>query len=411
MAITNIEWTAYLNALGVMVRGYTFNAWLGCDKVSPACVRCYIVRTPTFRFRKLRHGDPRVRTAASTWELPLAWNRMAARRKVRPRVFTNSLADWLDEKVPIEWLVSLLELIYRTPNLDWLLLTKRPQNWQARLDEAIEWHGKRIVSRGLSSEHDVWFRQWMIDWRRFNEGPAHPLVKPPDNVWVGITVEDQPRAEARIPQVLAIPARLRFLSCEPLLGPLNLGLWLAEDAPTGYRILSRYYGAEGFDPTGSQPERRYRLKGNPGIGWVIAGGESGDKKDLGVRPSHPFWFRDLRDQCVVARIPFFFKQWGDWKPVCEGAEDWINRCYRSRRKARGHEDQGTLDEIYGRRCLVDTTVLHLDGSRHSPGADGAFLAGTEPMTMFRVGKKAAGRELFGREWNDMPARGSEVARC
>ena len=324
MALTSIEWTAYLNALGVMVPGYTFNAWLGCDKVSPACRICYIARTPALRFRGLKHGDPRERTAPSTWAQPLTWNRKAEREGVRPRVFTNSLADWLDDKVPIEWLADLLDLIRRTPNLDWLLLTKRPQNWRGRLCAALDY----MLASG--AHRDTW--DWLNGW-------LHALPVAPCNVWIGTTVEDQTRADERIPILLSIPARVRFLSCEPLLGEVSL------------RLQEHIIGS--FDPADDYRESDY-------LHWIICGGESGP----GAHPMHPDWARSIRHQCERAGISFFFKQWGDWQPF--------------------HQGTAYMDKF------SESLVLP-----NGPGATG--------HPVYRVGKKAAGRLLDGRTHDEFPA--------
>lgn len=260
---------------------HTFNPWIGCTKVSPGCANCY-AETLTKRFWSHTHwgkGEPRLRTSAGNWDEPLAWNRKAAepiainwnqtddlgtpaRAFLRPRVFCASLADWLDDEVPIEWLADLLRLIHDTPNLDWLLLTKRPENFHARILDAL------AHVEGLS-EAEEWPDEdpktdvgWMLnEWENSTDAC-------PDNVWLGVSIEDRARMD-RIDQLRSIPAHARFLSVEPLLEQL------------GAVSLS-------------------------GIHWVICGGESGPH----ARPMHPDWARSLRDQCQVAGIPFFFKQWG-----------------------------------------------------------------------------------------------------
>jgi protein gp37 len=189
---------------------------------------------------------------------------------IRPRVFCASLADWLDDEVPIEWLVDLLSLIHATEGLDWLLLTKRPENWKERIEAAAD------TLRGNDSK---WPLMCLLNW--WIEGNA------PRNVWIGTTVEDQERADIRIPDLLEIPAKVRFLSCEPLLGPLNL--------EPAFSFI-----------------REVHHKDTP-IHWVICGGESG----LNARPMLPNWARSLRDQCAAAGVSFLFKQWGEWLPACQ----------------------------------------------------------------------------------------------
>ena len=198
----------------------TFNPWIGCTKVSPGCAHCYAATLDSQRYSKNLGGGTKVapvshwgpgapRHLTSTWRDPIKWNRQAAPDFAgphpwfsgpRPRIFCASLADWLDSEVPLAWLSDLLALIRGTPHLDWLLLTKRPQNWRSRLQELASTQadiGSQIASEWLSG-------------------------RPLPNIWVGTTTEDQARADERIPLLLQIPARVRFLSCEPMLGPVDL---------------------------------------------------------------------------------------------------------------------------------------------------------------------------------------------
>lgn len=273
---------------------HTFNPWRGCTKVSPGCANCYAEtlsqRNPAV-LGEWGKGKPRVGASEAMWKAPLKWQMLSGffvecsqcgyrgdqrtpcrchykwHVKARPRVFCASLADWLDEEVPIEWLARLLELIMLTPSLDWLLLTKRPQNWGPRIHDAL---GEAEGIKGDWPDRDpetgtgTMLNDWLGD-------------SPPSNVWIGTSVEGQACAEERIPHLRRIPARVRFLSCEPLLGPVDLRTWLGGERP---------------DP----------------IHWVICGGESGPH----ARPMHPAWARSLRDQCEAASVPFLFKQWGEW---------------------------------------------------------------------------------------------------
>jgi protein gp37 len=172
-----------------------------------------------------------------------------------------------------------MELIMRTPNLDWLLLTKRPQNFKGRMNAAL----KRIL-KATGGEP--------CNEADFIDGWVNKCDTIPANVWIGATVENQARADERIPHLLSIPAKVRFLSCEPLLGPLDIEEHLEDQLDGGYVL-------------GSAP-----------IHWVICGGESGTH----ARAMHPEWARSLRDQCSAAGVPFFFKQWGEWLPGCQYRE-------------------------------------------------------------------------------------------
>ena len=218
---SKIEWTTH-----------TFSPWIGCTKVSAACDHCYAEGWAK-RSGLVEWGPHGERRRTKTWGNPIKWNKAAAGADERPRVFCASLADVFDNHKSIlpEWRADLWSLIEATPNLDWLVLTKRPQN----------------IARYV---------------------PTAWLAKCPDNVWMGTTVENQEEYDRRVPHLLGIPAAVRFLSMEPLLGPVNMG-------------------------------------DMSGLGWVIAGGESGPNS----RPVNPDWFRSLRDQCEAAKVPFLFKQW------------------------------------------------------------------------------------------------------
>lgn len=338
---SNIEWTHH-----------TFNPWIGCQKVGPGCDHCY---AETWDARGLqgqasRWGAhaPRTRTSAANWRKPLAWGRAAKAAGVRHRVFCASLADVFDNHASIlpEWRADLWSLIHATPHLDWMLLTKRPQNIAKFLP-------------GMAME---------LGWGTPAWGDGWP------NVWLGCTVVNQAEADRDIPKLLDVPARIHFLSMEPLLGRVVVdGLW---------PITVKRSGTIG-------PPRLLQ----PRIDLVIVGGESGP----GARPMHPDWARSLRDQCVEAGVAFHFKQWGEWAPgtfVC---------------------DQEA--EIYeGPALYCDQDDSNDDVSKYVGGVwhpDGHFcefwtslpddvLDGRDIAAARRVGKKRAGRLLDGRTWDQMP---------
>jgi protein gp37 len=207
----------------------TFNPWIGCTKIAPACDHCYAAAIDK-RIGGNHWGNvARRRTSETNWHEPVRWQRRApeffALNGRRRRVFCASMADVFDNQVPEEWRADLWKLIEATPALDWLLLTKRPQNIR-------------------KMKPDYW-----------DQIKGH--------VWLGTTVEDQKHADENIPHVLEHDAAVRFISAEPLLGPIDLRQFLHLD-------------------------------------WVITGGESGPN----ARPSDPEWFTDLRYQCAEASIPF-----------------------------------------------------------------------------------------------------------
>lgn len=324
-----IEWT-----------DHTYNHWIGCKEVSPGCAGCYA------RAWAERYGrDFENRTRTKTGRDPLKWNKrhaaFFAKHGRRQVVFCASLSDVFDNAVPAVWRKELFDLIRATPNLDWMILTKRIGNAAAMITEAGGW---------------------------------------PANAVLGITVVNQPEIDRDVIKLICTPVTRRFLSMEPLLAPADLtGEYLAAKCGT-------------YPFKGLPGEHRTRLIDL--LDLVIVGGESGPK----ARPMHPAWVTDLRDQCAAAGVPFMFKQWGEWKPISQMSEPETNALYVSVKKARGSQDQRNLDDIYGRRCKVPTSAIGFGGD---VGADVAFkqVAGRPGMQLFRVGKKKSGRLLDGCQWN------------
>lgn len=308
-AYSTIEWT-----------DHTFNAWEGCTKVSPGCDNCYAEKRNA-RFGggvavNWGPGAPRRRTSADNWGNPIKWQKRAAEFQAqygrRQRVFCASLADVFDNEVPAEWRAALFALIASTPDLDWLLLTKRIGN----------------VARMI-------------------EAPGMQKCGLPENVWLGATITCQEEADRDIPKLLAVSARVRFLSMEPLLGPVDL--------PEAKAFGLHGYGTHIM-----------------GVDWVIVGGESGP----GARPMHPDWARNLRDQCAAAGVPFLFKQWGEWTPG---------------------------ENVTARSGTVPTATWFDQqwDMDHENLACEPYHRDYEP-DLYRIGKKSAGRLLDGVEHNGFP---------
>lgn len=242
---------------------HTFNPWLGCTKVSQGCKHCYAESLMDHRYGRVQWGPEgtRVRTSEANWHKPLQWNRKAEKEGRRYKVFCASLADVFEDRPElVEWRVELFRMIVHTPALDWLLLTKRPQHVMALMNE--------------------------MGW---------PSLM--DNVWLGTSVENQEQADKRIPELLKAPARIRFLSCEPLIGPVSFD-YDSDVCHCGDYIEDHGYGS-GHSPVAMESSYLF-----DGIHWVIAGAESGH----GARPMDLNWVRSLRDQCQGAGVPFFFKQ-------------------------------------------------------------------------------------------------------
>jgi protein gp37 len=243
----------------------TFNPWTGCAKVSPGCDHCY-AESWAKRSGIVQWGPhaERRRTSATNWRLPLQWQNQAAAFQAqhghRRRVFCASLADVFDNEAPEQWRVDLFRTIAATPDLDWLLLTKRIGNAAKMIQDSYE----GVLRARLPKKTPPW---------------------PWPNVWLGATVVDQDEADRDIPKLLAMPACVRFLSIGPMLGPISfVGMFAnPRDSRDGTNALEE-------------------------IDLVICEGETGP----GARPMHPGWVRSLRDQCEAAGAHFFLKQWGDW---------------------------------------------------------------------------------------------------
>ncbi len=338
---TAIQWT-----------DHTFNPWIGCDKVSPGCANCYAAVSPAAKFKGIEwgKGKPRYRTSLGNWAKPLAWNARGAKTGIRQRVFCSSLADWLDDEVPLSWLIDLLALVERTPHIDWLLLTKRPENWHSRLQE--------IVDNACSHPDAIMWPEFMArDWL---------LGTAPANVWLGVTVEDVQRRDERLHHMLEIPARVRFLSMEPLLEAVDLTRVPVAARPDcvcacGSESIVRSVLGNDNDLVCVEcgaAEPAY----NEGVHWIIVGGESGHK----ARPFLVEWARALKRQCVDAGVPIFIKQLGA-KPIGEFANGVkIYQVHRPPRSFRQlvHQSQflPSRKAVSGVYCQVQIAVRPLQAS-------------------------------------------------
>lgn len=387
---SSIEWT-----------DHSFNPWIGCTKVHQGCTNCYAEAG----FDKRKHwakwgpNGTRVMTSDENWSKPKAWNKAAKAAGVRHRVFCASLSDvfedwdggvssarFINGRVITDevWVTPngefrrhsspaaaeilerqgmrrarlddvrrrLFALIDDTPHLDWLLLTKRPENIR-RMWMLFDYQvggGKRTLS--------------------FDEPNLLNAETLRPNVWLGTSISDQASADTQIPELLKCRdlSPVLFLSAEPLLGPIDL-----TRIPTGIWSYGHVDVMSGY-LCGDEPDEMYDYEADPhgwvrnpagewdrgeyGVDWVIVGGESGH----GARPVHPAWVRSIRDQCQAAGVAFFFKQWGEWAP-------W------------------TPDDAHDVFCTPDRAKNHV-------WPDGAIS--------LKVGKKSAGRILDGREWSEFP---------
>lgn len=390
---TAIEWT-----------DMTWNPVIGCSPVSPGCLNCYaatmanrlqanpkqpeyhplrrdaagadVTTLPgmwddsdrTIRIAEIHNGRA-VFTGEVRWQSerladPLRW------KKPR-RVFVNSMSDLFwgtdadlafarkhgvpdPQPVPLDFIASVFAVMGLATWHTFQVLTKRPERMAAVLSDPAFADAVENAQQDFSEEADESAQRFGLvdvharvkgDWRSLDHASL-PLA----NVWLGTSIEDQATADERIPHLLRCPAAVRFLSAEPLLRAVSIN-------PTWFRpdFVNDFHGKRG-----------------DGIHWVIVGGESGPN----ARPMHPDWARSIRDQCVAAGVPFFFKQWGEWSPFYDrdvDDPDW-------RRIPEERDDKVTRINLAGGRGFHGERVVYLK----------------------RVGKKAAGRLLDGREWNEFP---------
>ncbi len=315
MSKSKIEWTERV-----------WNPVTGCTKVSQGCKNCYAERMA----KRLagRCGYPadepfRVTLHPDRLGQPLHWKKPS-------RIFVNSMSDLFHQDVPDEFIERVWAEMYSNAQHTFQVLTKRPER--------------------------------MLHWYRHSIRASMSLEFPPGNIWLGVSAENQETADQRIPLLLQTPAAVRFVSCEPLLGPVDLCEWLCCTACADTCGGTR-------KPAGLSVVAHCK---NPRLDWVIAGGESGP----GARPMHPDWARGLRDQCAAARVPYFFKQWGEWRPPAEGEE--YNTMNSGPRQAR------LVDQCGNIHCTREAS-------------------GPDAVTMICVGKVGAGNCLDDRQHLEFPS--------
>ena len=414
---SKIEWT---NA--------SWNPVTGCDKVSTGCLHCYAEvmakRLQAMGQENYSQGF-RVSLHPEMLTHPLVWSKPR-------RIFVNSMSDLFHKDIPFEFLDRVFAVMALCPQHTFQILTKRPE-------QAVEYFATFDDPEGNLSDTSGGFRLGCAasdmldgDWI-WGPGKSHrkkierficdthgesdddyedqPVPWPLPNVQIGTSIENQAMANRRIPELRKIPATVRFLSCEPLLGPIDLSDhwgWY----PDPYTVFSPCDS----DPVCGGPGICGRCTGRwqaaketaercalPEIHWVIAGGESGPD----ARPMHPDWARSLRDQAAAARVPFLFKQWGEWHP--EASSNWATGkgTYRYG-KVEGLamlrdgriSQRNTANDPAGRGILVDQSAYDAvtNESRHERD----FCETLGYQWMQRIGKSAAGCLLDGREWKEFP---------
>jgi protein gp37 len=344
----------------------TWNPVTGCDRVSAGCDNCYAMAlakrlkamgSPKYQ----RDGDPAasgpgfgLTTHEAALAVPFGW--------ARPRrVFVNSMSDLFHPRVPGEFIARVFAVMAMAKQHTFQVLTKRPARMRAFLTDQCRCgcgHAPGAHLRSQMSWAGAPHSPTYVDGVVAREVGERPWPLP--NVWLGASVEDQRWAGVRVPALLGTPAAVRFVSCEPLLGPVDLSAWL-----------------------------------ELGLHWVIVGGESGP----GARPTHPGWARGLRDQCLAAGVPFFFKQWGEWGPApwrVPMRNPAAGDAELAVAKAKAEAEQARATHVY---------PVWADQLGHQPVQPWSGERTTLPDThaaMRRWGKRRAGRKLDGQTWDQFP---------
>lgn len=332
---TGIEWT-----------DSTWNPMRGCSLVSDGCKNCYAMGVAgrfggpgqpydglTAKTTQGAKWNGKIMLVPDMLTQPIKWQ--------RPRkIFVNSMSDLFHEGVPDSYIDQVFAVMALAPQHIFQVLTKRPQRMRDYFSAPDVWARIEVAARVIHRD------------RTGKQIAGKTLIGPLPHVWLGVSVEDQAAADERIPLLLQTPAAVRWISAEPLLGPVDLDrVYLSTDHALW-------------------------------VDWVVVGGESGPK----ARPMHPDWARSLRDQCAAANVPLLFKQWGEWLPISEISD--TDYLYKS---APENDPEAT------RKCLVTSRPIGHDGGEHweAPQGKCSYLT-------FKVGKKAAGRTLDGQMHDGYP---------
>lgn len=349
---THIEWT-----------DATWNVVTGCAVVSPGCTNCYAMKLAGTRLRDhpSRKGLTRDSKAGPVWNGQVRFNAdwlTQPLRWTKPRkIFVCAHGDLFHEGVTDDQLDQVFAVMALAPQHVFQVLTKRPE----RMRQYLTASNRQLHIAQAGTPHDGAGELW---WGRF----LKPWPLP--NVWLGVSIEDQTRAEQRIPALLETPAAVRWISAEPLIGPVDLKN--IETTPPRVAYLNALSGRRMTCEAGGP---YVEVPALPGLDWVVVGGESGQ----GSRPMHPDWARNLRDQCADAGVAFLFKQWGDWTPG-ENAQNTLGRTV---------ETADWFNDAWDYQTLTPASAegMHIDD---------------EP-TLYRAGKRAAGRHLDGHLHDGYPA--------
>lgn len=386
----------------------TWNPIVGCSLVSPGCTNCYAMKaahrmghnpkTPQYQgLTEVVKGNPvwigQVNLHEPALRKPLSWSKPR-------RIFVNSMGDLFHEDVPDEWIDRVFAVMALCPQHSFQVLTKRAERMRDYMTKVtLERIAKSVPAPSnlpVSKHRATAAITGLPEAAAKLYGYARPTWPLP-NVWLGVSTEDQTRANDRIPFLLETPAAVRFVSAEPLLGPIDFTsidfdgesegnvlkpatlreLWEDHFEGTGDEAFEEY--CDWYNLDYQSPEAIPDTPGTNKIDWIIAGGESGPN----ARPMHPDWVRGIRDQCIEAGTAFFFKQWGEWLPwEPEHGPCWISQS----------------------GCSEDGHILFpADIDSDASWDDGLSFIGEANQAAFqKVGKDAAGADLDGGPWEQYP---------
>ncbi|BCH56027.1 hypothetical protein RvVAR031_36370 [Agrobacterium vitis] len=369
---TKIEWT-----------DATWNPITGCSIVSPGCTNCYAMKLAGTRMKNhpSRAGLTKDSKAGPVWTGEVRFNAQWLAEPLkwkRPRmIFVCAHGDLFAEGVPDEWIDQIFAVMALAPHHTFQVLTKRPERMRDYFHD-IDARSEAINRQMNDIAPQHWCKRELEDYS--------PEGLPLPNVWLGVSVEDQPRAEQRIPILLETPAAVRWISAEPLLGALDIRRFMWPVHPQWPGKYNTPADAKADGATVTYHRQALVSARSVFLDWVVAGGESGRN----ARPMHPDWARSLRDQCAAAGVPFLFKQWGEWWEVDSDARD-ENGNHRVI-----ETDSHEAIELWDAKtdCL-----LTKDAARYTPDT---LPENTPARLMTRLGKKAAGRMLDGIEHNGFP---------
>jgi len=361
--MSKIEWTDdTANIFVVMVEGRQKGHY--CIKVSPACAGCYAEK---FNQNAFFGGNGLPYKVLPESQMPEFMVRrdildkwVNGRSKRVRLTFVNSMTDTFADFYPEQWVYDLFDAMAAARGRVFQVLTKRAERMN------------QLVHRWLE------MRQ---------------LTAVPDHIWIGVSVENQKYADERIPWLIDLPC-IRFLSVEPMLGPVNL-MAVGGDA-FGWGQIDSLAGTKKVRANALEDGSEWETAVVGKIHWVIAGGESGKN----ARPTHPYWLLKISNQCLRSQTPFFFKQWGEWLPISD-LPDSENYSYKTPEPTTRRLVQKLFQET---KYTVPVGFLHgNDGKFVSSSLEAEYTAERECMMFYRVGKKVSGRLLAGRTWNQYPA--------